>query len=381
MRTRRRAGQPLAALDAVPAHARRVAGLEGRPHRDGAVRAHRRAAGAADEGSEHLLLLPRSPRRSESPFRLEDDTTWDTNIELGIAWGMRLIEKDKEIYGKSPNAKAFVLVTDGQAWSGEVARSLKLARSQRRPGLRRRRRHHDRRLHPRAGAPAQRHDAAASRRFARRSTAPSLSMIANAGGGEYLELDREGDREIANRIIDATRRRAGSRGLEVSNEELYWRCLLAAAVLPVPRPAVPAGARRALAAGRRRGRGARLRVDADPLACEAQRCAGRCPALRFGVLRARLPGRLAARVPPDLRRLHRGVSRGARDLHRRTRRRQPAPRPRADRHPRPLLFYAHLETDDRRFGGSEPAPARARRERSISRAVDRHALGTPVAAS
>ena len=48
-----------------------------------------------------------------------------------------------------------------------------------------------------------------------------------------MELDREGDREIANRIIDAARRRAGSRGLEASNEELYWRFLLAAAVLMV----------------------------------------------------------------------------------------------------------------------------------------------------
>ena len=57
----------------------------------------------------------------------------------------------------------------------------------------------------------------------------SLSKIASAGGGDYLELDREGDREIANRIIDAARRRAGSRGLEVANEELYWRFLLAAA--------------------------------------------------------------------------------------------------------------------------------------------------------
>src|SRR5206468_2477345 len=57
----------------------------------------------------------------------------------------------------------------------------------------------------------------------------SLATIANAGGGEYLELDREGDREIANRIIDAARRRAGSRGVQVENEELYWRCLLAAA--------------------------------------------------------------------------------------------------------------------------------------------------------
>src|SRR5206468_12335682 len=64
----------------------------------------------------------------ESPFRLEDDTTWDTNIELGLAWGMRLVEKDEELYGKSPNAKAFVLVSDGQAWSGEVARALRTAR-------------------------------------------------------------------------------------------------------------------------------------------------------------------------------------------------------------------------------------------------------------
>src|SRR5213593_1054637 len=69
----------------------------------------------------------------ESPFRLEDDTTWDTNIELGIAWGLRLIEKDEEIYGRNPNAKTFVLVSDGQAWSGEVARSLRLARERQVP--------------------------------------------------------------------------------------------------------------------------------------------------------------------------------------------------------------------------------------------------------
>ena len=164
----------------------------------------------------------------ESPFRLEDDTTWDTNIELGIAWGMRLIEKDTEIYGKSPNAKAFVLVTDGQSWSGEVARSLKLARSNDVPvwvvgvgtttgGL--------------IPEPERRASDTTPPEPPIRSSLDraSLSMIAAAGGGEYLELEREGDREIANRIIDATRRRAGSRGLEVTNEELYWRFLLAAA--------------------------------------------------------------------------------------------------------------------------------------------------------
>ena len=59
----------------------------------------------------------------------------------------------------------------------------------------------------------------------------SLAMIANAGGGRYFELDREGDREIANAIIDAARRRAGSRGLQEEHEDLYWRCLAAAAAL------------------------------------------------------------------------------------------------------------------------------------------------------
>jgi Ca-activated chloride channel family protein len=165
----------------------------------------------------------------ESPFRLEDDTTWDTNIELGIAWGMRLIEKDTELYGKSPNAKTFVLVTDGQSWSGEVARSLKLARDADVPvwvvgvgttvgGF-----------IPEPEKPPN--DTSPKEPPIRSSLdRASLSMIAGAGGGEYLELDREGDREISNRIIDATRRRAGSRGLEVATEELYWRFLLAAAV-------------------------------------------------------------------------------------------------------------------------------------------------------
>src|SRR5204862_6473159 len=65
----------------------------------------------------------------ESPFRLDDDTTWDTNIELGIYWGIRLINKDEELNGVTPNAKMFLLVSDGQNWSGEAQRSVKLARA------------------------------------------------------------------------------------------------------------------------------------------------------------------------------------------------------------------------------------------------------------
>lgn len=162
----------------------------------------------------------------ESPFRLEDDTTWDTNIELGIAWGLRLVERDEELYGKSPNAKAFVLISDGQAWSGQVARALQLSRQRGLPvyvvGV-----------GTSAGGiipePPKPPNAPVEPPIRSTLDRASLAMIANAGGGEYLELDRDGDREISNRIIDAARRRAGSRGLQVGTEELYWRCLAAAA--------------------------------------------------------------------------------------------------------------------------------------------------------
>ena len=58
------------------------------------------------------------------PFRIEDNTTWDTNLALAVYWGLRMIERDEALHGKSSNAKIFVLLTDGQAWSGEIARSL-----------------------------------------------------------------------------------------------------------------------------------------------------------------------------------------------------------------------------------------------------------------
>ena len=57
----------------------------------------------------------------KSPFPLENAPTWDTNIEEGIRWGLRLIEKDEELFGKSGNPKAFVVISDGQSWSGTVA--------------------------------------------------------------------------------------------------------------------------------------------------------------------------------------------------------------------------------------------------------------------
>ena len=57
-----------------------------------------------------------------SPFPLENAPTWDTNIEEGLRWGLRLVEKDEELFGKSGNPKAFVVISDGQSWSGQGGR-------------------------------------------------------------------------------------------------------------------------------------------------------------------------------------------------------------------------------------------------------------------
>ena len=167
----------------------------------------------------------------ESPFRLEDDPTWDTNIEQGVYWGIRLIQKDQELHGRSPNAKAFLLISDGQSWSGEVARAMTLAREQNVPifvvgvgttsgGL--------------IPEPPKSSDGTlpVARPALIHSSIDreSLAAIAMAGGGQYLELGRLSDREIANRVISATRRRAGSAGIETAATDLYWQFLLAAAI-------------------------------------------------------------------------------------------------------------------------------------------------------
>jgi hypothetical protein len=183
---------------------------------------------------DHLQDVP--------PFRLEDDTTWDTNIERGIYWGLRLIDKDAELSkvpritaapagsassGARPslsnNPKAFVLISDGQSWSGEVAKSMALAQERGVPiyvigvgttvgGI--------------IPEPNRDPSRAPVSSVLDRS---SLATIATAGGGRYFELDRDSDRDIANSIIDATRRRAQSGEVHESTRDLYWSALLIAA--------------------------------------------------------------------------------------------------------------------------------------------------------
>jgi hypothetical protein len=162
------------------------------------------------------------------PFRLEDDTTWDTNLEQGIAWGLRLLEKDRELHGASVNGKLFVMLSDGEAWSGEVARSIERAVREHVPlfvigvgtlggGALPETPHTDGTTDPSPGRS--------------RLDRASLQRIAAAGGGQYFELDRDPDRDIANTIIDAGRRQAPAAVEEGTADELYWRFLATAMVL------------------------------------------------------------------------------------------------------------------------------------------------------
>jgi Ca-activated chloride channel homolog len=167
------------------------------------------------------------------PFRLEDDTTWDTNLEVGIHWGLRLIEKDLELHGPSSNAQIFVLITDGEAWSGQVEKSLQNAVDSRVPvfvvGV-----------GTLAGGrmpvwvPKNPNDEVDPETpLISRLDRQGLQRIASVGGGQYFELDRDGDRHIANTIVDAAKRRAPAIGVTEQAEELYWRFLVIAALFVV----------------------------------------------------------------------------------------------------------------------------------------------------
>jgi Ca-activated chloride channel family protein len=163
-----------------------------------------------------------------SPFRLENVTTWDTNVEEGIRWGLNLIEKDEQLFGKSGNPKAFVVISDGQSWSGNVATALLTARERDIPvfvvgigttvgGM-----------IPEPANPDGTRPLPTIRSTLDRK---SLIQIAVAGGGEYFEIGEEPDRTIAFRIVDRLRQRSANAQQVETFEDLYPRALLAAAII------------------------------------------------------------------------------------------------------------------------------------------------------
>jgi Ca-activated chloride channel family protein len=166
----------------------------------------------------------------EPPFRAEDDASWDTNIEMGISWGLKLLAQDERITGrKSVNAKAFLLLSDGQAWSGEAQRAVEAARREKVPvfvvgvgtsngGF--------------IPEPPPDDPTKVLPRVYSRLDRESLATIAGAGGGRYMELDRERDVDIAVTVIDAVRKTARG-GVEEGADDIYWPCLALAAVFLV----------------------------------------------------------------------------------------------------------------------------------------------------
>ena len=162
----------------------------------------------------------------ESPYRLEDDTSWDTNIEEGIYWGVQMFELDAELYGERLSSKAFIVISDGQAWSGEVDKALQLALG------------HGIRVYvigvgtsaggfipqlpPGPFTPVEDPIHSVLDR-------QSLRAIAAAGGGAYYELGVDSGQSIALDILTDVQARAQSTQRQETFTELYWYLLVTAA--------------------------------------------------------------------------------------------------------------------------------------------------------
>ena len=126
------------------------------------------------------------------------------------------------------NPKAFLVISDGQAWSGTVAAAIQEARAHKIP------------VHvagigtttggmiPEPARPDGTRPPPVIRSVLDRN---SLVQLAVAGGGEYFEIGDEPDRVVAFRIIDRLHRQSDVAQQIESYEELYRRFLLAAAVM------------------------------------------------------------------------------------------------------------------------------------------------------
>ena len=190
-----------------------------------ALFAHRAAPQVRLTTDPNALFFFLDHLRDEPPFRLEDDTSWSTNIEEGLRWGVKMMDQDERVNGPRGNPRAFIVLSDGQAWSGEVDAALSMTRDR------------DIRVYvvgvgttagglipelptgPYEAAPTPIHSSLDRQ---------SLRAIARAGGGRYFELGAEPDQVLALRILDDIRRITGATRIEEEFAELYWFLLAGA---------------------------------------------------------------------------------------------------------------------------------------------------------
>ncbi len=141
---------------------------------------------------------------------------------------MQIFERDAQLNGERLSAKAFIVLSDGQAWSGEVDDALQLARDR---GIR----VYAVGVGTTAGGlipqlPAGPYDPPEAPLHSALDR-DSLRAIAEAGDGAYYELGVDGAQDIALEILTDVERRAQATHREEQFAELYWYLLAAAAGL------------------------------------------------------------------------------------------------------------------------------------------------------
>ncbi len=167
----------------------------------------------------------------EPPFRIEEDTTWDTNLELGIHWGLRMMERDEECTADPRMRRC--------SWCCPTA-SSGAARSSRRCGKPWRAifrcsswasaRSQEGGCRPSSGPTARR---SATRRPQRLpgSIAPRCRNLPRRPAVSISSSSATVIGESPTPLIDTGKRIAPSIGLRQDAEELYWYFLLMAAAL------------------------------------------------------------------------------------------------------------------------------------------------------
>ena len=181
--------------------------------------------------------------KKESPLKLYDDKTWNSNVEQGIYWGVKILVKDEELYGPSKNPAAFMLISDGSEWSGNMEEIFKIVKQVAPvyvvgvgttvgglipepkpvpPPIQ-----VDDEGNTIPAAVVEKPEPAPVHSSIDRS---SLQKIAMTTGGKPFELGTESDSQIALKIINAVQQHRISSKKEPQFQELYWFFILGAGI-------------------------------------------------------------------------------------------------------------------------------------------------------